>query len=120
MKTSTSLTLLAVGGILALALRVHSGFLDVQAAGFILMATGVAGLLVPLWKRGRLQAWWALLTGDLGSPFAGEIDEAIGVHSAGPGSQHPVGLDTQAPDAGFPTIPGVRLAQGDADPGGSH
>ena len=47
MTKATSLTLIALGAILAFAINGHLPFLNVQVAGLVLMATGTAGMLVP-------------------------------------------------------------------------
>jgi hypothetical protein len=44
MKTATSLTVIAIGAILAFAITTTPGFLNLQIVGWILMATGVIGL----------------------------------------------------------------------------
>jgi len=44
MKTATSLTVIAIGAILAFAVTATPGFLNVQVVGWILMATGAIGL----------------------------------------------------------------------------
>ena len=44
MKTATSLTVIAVGAILAFAVTATPGFLNVQIVGWILMVTGAIGL----------------------------------------------------------------------------
>ena len=44
MKTATSLTVIAIGAILAFAVTASPGFLNVQVVGWILMATGAIGL----------------------------------------------------------------------------
>lgn len=44
MKTATSLTVIAVGAILALAVTATPGFLNIQIVGWILMVTGAIGL----------------------------------------------------------------------------
>jgi hypothetical protein len=46
MKTATSLTVIALGAILAFAITGSPGFLNVQVAGWVLILTGVAGLLL--------------------------------------------------------------------------
>ena len=51
MNRATSLTVIAVGAILAFAISASPSFLNVQIVGWILMATGAAGLL--LQRRGR-------------------------------------------------------------------
>lgn len=50
MKTATGLALVAIGAILAFAVTGHPAFLNVQVAGWVIMLTGAAGMLVP--KRG--------------------------------------------------------------------
>jgi len=50
MKTATGLALVAVGAILAFAVTGHPDWLNVQAAGWVLMLVGLAGLFVP--RRG--------------------------------------------------------------------
>ena len=46
MKTATSLTVIAIGAILAFAVTATPGFLNVQVVGWILMATGAIGLTI--------------------------------------------------------------------------
>jgi hypothetical protein len=46
-KTGTSLTIIAVGAILAFAVNGHPSWLDIQVVGWVVMATGAAGLLIP-------------------------------------------------------------------------
>ena len=50
MKTATGLVLVAIGAILAFAVTGHPGWLNVQAAGWVLMLVGLAGMFVP--RRG--------------------------------------------------------------------
>jgi membrane protease YdiL (CAAX protease family) len=50
MKTATGLALVAVGAILAFAVTGHPGWLNVQAAGWVLILVGLAGMFVP--RRG--------------------------------------------------------------------
>jgi hypothetical protein len=58
MKTATSLTVIAIGAILALAVTASPGFLDVQVVGWILVATGAIGLTMSRnsreWLRRRV------------------------------------------------------------------
>jgi hypothetical protein len=44
MKTATSLTVIAIGAILAFAVTATPGFLNIQIVGWILMVTGAIGL----------------------------------------------------------------------------
>ena len=50
MKTGAGLALVAVGAILAFAVTGHPGWLNVQAAGWVLMVVGLAGMFIP--RRG--------------------------------------------------------------------
>ncbi len=50
MRTASCLTLLAIGAILTFAVTGHPSFLNLQVAGVVIMATGVAGLFLP--RRG--------------------------------------------------------------------
>jgi hypothetical protein len=53
MRTATGLALIAIGAILAFAVTTSPSFLNLQVVGWILILTGVAGLVVP--RRGA--AW---------------------------------------------------------------
>jgi hypothetical protein len=53
MRTATGLTLLAIGAILAFAVRVTTSVFDPHIAGYVIMLTGLAGLLIPR----RSYAW---------------------------------------------------------------
>lgn len=55
MNRATSLTVIAVGAIFAFAVMVSPGFLNLQIVGWILMATGVAGLLLERRSRDWLR-----------------------------------------------------------------
>jgi hypothetical protein len=50
MRTATGLTLVAIGAILAFAIRTSPSFLNLQVAGWVIMLTGIAGLVIP--RRG--------------------------------------------------------------------
>jgi hypothetical protein len=58
MKTATGLTLIAVGAILAFAITAEPPFFNFQIAGFVLMITGAAGMVIPRrgygWLRRRM------------------------------------------------------------------
>jgi hypothetical protein len=51
MRTATALTITAVGAIFAFAVTAHPSWLNLQVVGWILMLTGVCGLVIP--RRGR-------------------------------------------------------------------
>lgn len=55
MKRATSLTVIAIGAIFAFAITVRPHFLNLQVVGWILMATGVAGLLLERRNRDWLR-----------------------------------------------------------------
>jgi hypothetical protein len=50
MKMATGLALVAVGAILAFAVTGHMPYFNIQVAGWVIMLTGVAGIVIP--KRG--------------------------------------------------------------------
>jgi hypothetical protein len=58
MKTATALTVLAVGAILAFAVTAQPSFFSFHIAGWVLMLTGIAGVVIPRrgygWLRRRL------------------------------------------------------------------
>lgn len=47
MRTATGLCLIALGAILAFAVNGHPSFLNIQVVGWVVMLTGLAGMLVP-------------------------------------------------------------------------
>ena len=47
MSKAAGLTLLALGAILAFAVNGHPSWLNIQVVGWVIMATGLAGLLIP-------------------------------------------------------------------------
>jgi len=47
MRTASCLTLIAIGAIFTFAVTAHPSFLNLQITGVVIMATGVAGLLLP-------------------------------------------------------------------------
>ena len=55
MRTATGLTLVAIGAILAFAIRTSPSFLDLQVAGWVIMLTGVAGMFIPRRGSGGLR-----------------------------------------------------------------
>ena len=75
MKTVTCLTLIAIGAIFTFAITAHPSFLNLQIAGLVVMATGVAGLLLP--RRGQegwLRRRMVLRKGARG-PVVGHVEE---------------------------------------------
>lgn len=55
MNRATSLTVIAIGAIFAFAITATPAFLNIQVVGWILMATGVAGLLLERRNRDWLR-----------------------------------------------------------------
>lgn len=55
MRTPTGLTLIAIGAILAFAIRGHPSHLNIQVAGWVIMITGLAGMLIPPRRYGWLR-----------------------------------------------------------------
>jgi hypothetical protein len=51
MKSATALTILAVGAVFAFAVTAHPSFLNLQVVGWVLMLTGIVGLVIP--RRGK-------------------------------------------------------------------
>jgi hypothetical protein len=47
MTRAAGLTLIALGAILAFAVHAHPPFLNIQVAGWVILATGAAGMLIP-------------------------------------------------------------------------
>jgi hypothetical protein len=74
MRTATGLTLIAVGAILTFAVSAHPSFLNLQIAGVIIMAVGVAGLILRKPARGWLRRRTILRRGAAG-PVVGRVDE---------------------------------------------
>jgi len=75
MRTASCLTLIAIGAIFALAVTAHPSFLNLQIAGVVIMATGVAGLLLPRRNQpGLLRRRTILRRGPRG-PVVREVDE---------------------------------------------
>ena len=75
MKIATSLTLLAIGAILTFAVSSSPSFLNLQVVGVIVMAVGVAGLLIP--RRGQ-QGWLRrriVLRRGARGPVVGQVEE---------------------------------------------
>jgi hypothetical protein len=74
MRTATSLTLVAIGAILTFAVNGHPGFLNLQVAGVVIMALGVAGLVLRKPAQGWLRRRTILRRGAAG-PIVGQVDE---------------------------------------------
>ncbi|HEX5298858.1 MAG TPA: hypothetical protein VFW50_17890 [Streptosporangiaceae bacterium] len=56
MKTATSLTLVAIGAIIAFAITAHSAFLNLHVTGWVLILTGIAGAIITRTRLRRIPA----------------------------------------------------------------
>jgi len=75
MKTATGLTLVAIGAILAFAVRGHPGFLNIQVVGWIIILTGIAGMFIPRRGYGWLRRRMVLRRGPAGRPVVHHVEE---------------------------------------------
>jgi hypothetical protein len=75
MRTATSLALIAIGAIFTFAVSAHPSFLNLQIAGVVIMATGVAGLFLRKPTQGWLRRRTTLRRGGAGGPVVGHVDE---------------------------------------------
>jgi hypothetical protein len=91
MKSATALTLVAIGAVFAFAVTAHPSFVNLQVLGWVLMLTGIVGLIIP--RRGR--GWLRRSVLVKGSPDVTEADDAD--------SHKPVAPSTSAESA--PTVP---------------
>jgi hypothetical protein len=83
MRTASGLTLLGAGAVLAFAVHGHPWFLDLQAAGWILMIVAVLGLVIPRrgygWVRRRLvrPGWWPVAKDQFWPPAPENPDSPV-------------------------------------------
>jgi predicted signal transduction protein with EAL and GGDEF domain len=74
-SSATALTFVAIGAILTFAVNAHPSFLNLQIAGVVIMAVGLAGLFLNRrgygWLRRRI-----VLRRSVGGPIVGHVDEA--------------------------------------------
>jgi hypothetical protein len=120
MRTSTGLTVTAVGAILLLAVHIPVPWLSLKIAGLIIMATGLAGLRIPQqvggWLRHNqdrvMETFDPVSDADdaLRVPLDSLLDPSAGpgsVPSAGPGSV-PSAAPGSVPSAGPGSVPSAR------------
>jgi hypothetical protein len=74
MRTATGLALIAIGAIFTFAVTASPSFLNLQIAGVVIMATGVAGLFLRRPAQGWLRRRTVLRRG-AGGPVVGRVDE---------------------------------------------
>jgi hypothetical protein len=104
MKTATALTVMAVGAIFAFALNLHFSFLNLQAAGWILLLLGAAGLVVPRRGYGWLRRQLVMSRGSDGRPVASlghrNVPQYLMINPAGaPGAAFDTAAGTAADEA---------------------
>jgi hypothetical protein len=75
MRTASCLTLLAIGAILTFAVTGSPSFLNLQVAGVVIMATGVAGMFVRRPTQGWLRRRTVLRDRTRGGRIVGRVDE---------------------------------------------
>ena len=75
MKTATGLTLVAIGAILAFAVRGHPSFLNIQVVGWVIILTGVAGMFIPRRGYGWLRRRMVVRRGPAGRPVVHHVEE---------------------------------------------
>ncbi len=118
MRTASCLTLIAVGAIFTFAVTAHPSFLNLQVAGVVIMATGVAGLFLP---RRNQQGWLrrrTVLRRGARGPVVGEVDETrlppYAVLNPGSSAQESNGeqpRDLTMPEATHETVPDLPAAE---------
>jgi hypothetical protein len=67
--------LVALGAILAFAVKGHPWFLNIQIVGWVIMLTGVAGMVLPRRGYGWLRRRMVLRRGPSGRPVVGRVEE---------------------------------------------
>ncbi len=75
MKTATGLALVAIGAILAFAVKGHPSFLNIQIVGWVIILTGVAGMLIPRRGYGWMRRRMVLRRGPAGLPVVHHVEE---------------------------------------------
>jgi hypothetical protein len=132
MRTATGLTLIAIGAIFTFAVTAHPSFLNLQIAGVVIMATGVAGLVLRKPAQGWLRRRIILRRGP-GGPVVGRVDEKRyppyvmlnpAARGGGTGGYQPGDLtaDTAEPEEGpdetavLPDLPTEHLDPEPGDP----
>jgi hypothetical protein len=75
MRTATGLFLIALGAILAFAVQGHPSWLNIQVVGWVIMLTGVAGMVIPRRGYGWLRRRMVLRRGPGGRPVVDRVEE---------------------------------------------
>ena len=115
MKTATGLALVAIGAILAFAVKGHPSFLNIQIVGWVIILTGIAGMLIPRRGYGWIRRRMVLRRGPAGRPVVHHVEEkqyppyiALNSGNVMPGTTVTTDVTEPAPapaaGAGLPTI----------------
>ncbi len=118
MRTATGLALVAIGAILAFAVTSHPSFLNLQVAGWVIMLTGIAGMVIPRRGYGWLRRRVVVRRGHRGG-LTSIIDQppALGPGSSLISKPPPAGrqpgdtLLAKSAMAADPTMPGAGPAE---------
>ena len=112
--TGTGLTLIALGAILALAVRGHPSWLNIQVVGWVLILTGIVAMAFPRRGYGWLRRRMVLRRGPGGRPVVDRVEEKLypPYVMLNPGSSAVAG--EVIPDSGsdIPTAAGPRDEHG--------
>lgn len=116
MRTVTGLLLIALGAILAFAVRGHPSWLNIQVVGWVIMLTGVAGMSLPRRGYGWLRRRMVLRRGPGGRPVVDRVEEKRypPYVMLNPGAE---GVAEDIPEAS-PEVPTVAEPRADPDPEG--
>jgi hypothetical protein len=111
MKTATGLALVAIGAILAFAVKGHPSFLNIQIVGWVIILTGIAGMAIPRRGYGWMRRRMVLRRGPAGRPVVHRAEEqryppyvALNSGSVMPGTT--VTTDVAAADGVAEAVPG--------------
>src|SRR6516162_7542351 len=114
MKTATGLALVAIGAILAFAVKGHPSFLNIQIVGWVIILTGIAGMLIPRRGYGWMRRRMVLRRGPAGRPVVHHVEEqqyppyiALNSGSVIPGTTVTTDVTEPAP---APAAPGATAA----------
>jgi hypothetical protein len=106
MKTATSLTVIAIGAILAFAVTSSPSFLNLQAVGWILILTGVIGLLLGQRSRDWFRRTIIVRNGPVAARTRRRSTRSIAAGlPAAPASPAPSATPAAAPPAPAPAAP---------------
>ncbi len=89
MKTATGLTMVAIGAIFAFAITAHPSWINLQITGWVIMLTGIVGMVIPRrgygWLRRRVIVRQPPADGKHPAAIAGTVVS----EEPGPGSEAP-------------------------------